>query len=285
MTKVDQFESVFRSASKTLFQYDAIEIGSVLVVTDRAGAEARELSESMRSFLSVLDRGENVTWRTVAREDFSNVPELLGKVEEHGPGLVCTHRHLHSESRKWPFTLGECVDVLTQVPPVPVLLFPHPEAPDEVARCSQTRTVMAVTDHLTGDHHLVNYAARFTDSDGALLLTHIEDDAVFSRYIEAIGKIPAIPTDEAEKLLRARLLKDPSDYIDTCTSALADHDLAIRVERIVTMGHHLKEYERLIEENEVDLLVFNTKDDDQLAMHGLAYPLAIELTNTPLLML
>jgi hypothetical protein len=144
---------------------------------------------------------------------------------------------------------------------------------------------MAVTDHLTGDHHLVNYAARFTDSDGALLLTHIEDDAVFSRYIEAIGKIPAIPTDEAEKLLRARLLKDPSDYIDTCTSALADHDLAIRVERIVTMGHHLKEYERLIEENEVDLLVFNTKDDDQLAMHGLAYPLAIELTNTPLLML
>ena len=81
---------------------------------------------------------------------------------------------------------------------------------------------------------------------GTLLLTHIEDDAVFSRYIEAIGKIPAIPTEEAEKLLRARLLKDPSDYIDTCTSALADHDLAIRVERIVTMGHHLKEYERLI---------------------------------------
>ena len=29
----------------------------------------------------------------------------------------------------------------------------------------------------------------------------------------------------------------------------------------------------------------NTKDDDQLAMHGLAYPLAVELRDIPLLML
>ena len=38
-------------------------------------------------------------------------------------------------------------------------------------------------------------------------------------------------------------------------------------------------------EDEVDLLVLNTKDDDQLAMHGLAYPLAIELREIPLLLL
>ena len=43
--------------------------------------------------------------------------------------------------------------------------------------------------------------------------------------------------------------------------------------------------ERLIEEHEVDLLVMNTKDEDQLAMHGLAYSLAIELRAIPLLML
>lgn len=29
----------------------------------------------------------------------------------------------------------------------------------------------------------------------------------------------------------------------------------------------------------------NTKDEDQLAMHGLAYPLAVELREIPLLML
>jgi hypothetical protein len=47
----------------------------------------------------------------------------------------------------------------------------------------------------------------------------------------------------------------------------------------------LGEYRRLITEHRVDLLVFNTLDDDQLAMHGLAYPLAAELRQIPLLML
>ena len=51
------------------------------------------------------------------------------------------------------------------------------------------------------------------------------------------------------------------------------------------MGHHLADYKRLITEHNIDLLVLNTKDEDQLAMHGLAYPLVIELRSTPLLLL
>ena len=61
--------------------------------------------------------------------------------------------------------------------------------------------------------------------------------------------------------------------------------MRIGIESVVTVGHRLSEYAGLIEEHEIDLLVFNTKDDDQLAMHGLAYPLAIELRQIPLLML
>jgi hypothetical protein len=51
------------------------------------------------------------------------------------------------------------------------------------------------------------------------------------------------------------------------------------------MGHFLSDYQQHIQEQEIDLLVLNTKDDDQLAMHGLAYPLAVELRTLPLLML
>ena len=47
----------------------------------------------------------------------------------------------------------------------------------------------------------------------------------------------------------------------------------------------MTQYQRLIEEHKVDLLVFHTKDEDQLAMHGLAYPLAVELRHIPLLMI
>jgi ribosome biogenesis SPOUT family RNA methylase Rps3 len=57
------------------------------------------------------------------------------------------------------------------------------------------------------------------------------------------------------------------------------------VEHLVVFGHHLSEYKRLIEQHGVDLLVLNTKDEDQLAMRGIAYALAVELRQIPLLML
>ena len=59
----------------------------------------------------------------------------------------------------------------------------------------------------------------------------------------------------------------------------------LTIESIVASGHHIRAYRSLVEEHEVDLLVMNTKDEDQLAMHGLAYPLAVELHDIPLLML
>ncbi len=51
------------------------------------------------------------------------------------------------------------------------------------------------------------------------------------------------------------------------------------------MGHHLREVRRIVEEQDVNLLVLHTKDEDQLAMHGLAYPLVVELRHLPILML
>ena len=61
--------------------------------------------------------------------------------------------------------------------------------------------------------------------------------------------------------------------------------LEITVEELISMGHHLKTYIDIVKEHQVDLLVLNTKDEDQLAMHGLAYPLAVDLRQIPLLML
>ena len=40
MTRVDQFESVFRAAARTVFQPERVEIDSVLVVCDGDGSAA-----------------------------------------------------------------------------------------------------------------------------------------------------------------------------------------------------------------------------------------------------
>ena len=286
MTKVDQFESVFRSAVRTVFEPKPVEIDSVLVVCDGDGSAAEEFTARSRSFLGVLDESENLRWVTVPGIEFRTVPELLERVEAERPGLICTHRHLHSESWKWPYTLGEYVDVLTQATTTAVLVMPHPQRPEfQKLAGRRPRSVMAMTDHLTGDHRLVNYAAHVTQPGGRLLLSHVEDDAIFERYMEAISKISTIDTDVAREEIRTRLLKDPQDYIESCREGLARTSPELTIESIVTAGHHIQVYRRLVEEHEVDLLVMNTKDEDQLAMHGLAYSLAIELRTIPLLML
>lgn len=286
MTKLDQFASVFRAASKAVFAYERIEIRSVLVVTDQDYDGADRTGEQVAAFLNVLSQDAGVVWRVVNGTEFETVPQLLAIVEEAQPDLICTYRHLHSDSWEWPFTLGDYVDVLTQVTATPVVLLPHPES----TRASEhaikdTATVMAMTDHLTGDARLVNYAVRLTKPRGRLFLTHIEDDATFVRYIDTISKIPSIETEDARREILERLIKEPAEYIRSCREVLQKEGLTVDVASIVQLGHHLQEYKTLIEEHKVDLLVFNTKDEDQLAMHGLAYPLAVEMRQIPLLML
>ena len=284
MTKVDQFESVFRAAAKTPFEYRPVEVGSVLVVSDRDAAAAGDFGDHVRSRLSVLERGENVRWRTVHGDEYDSVPDLLELVESERPGLICTYRHLHSESWRWPYTLGEYIDVLTQATTTPVLVFPHPERPPGRVPPG-CETVMAMTDHLVGDHRLVNWAARFTDSGGRLILANIQDQVAFDRFLEAVGKVPSIDTETARTEIAARLSRDARDYVASADEALSVAGLPFEVDEAVGMGHHLGEYKRLVEERGVDLLVMNTKDEDQLAMHGLAYPLAIEVRSIPLLLL
>jgi len=281
MTKVDQFESVFRAAARTVFEYRRPEIETVLVITDLEAEPARALTQRIRGFLAELG---NPSYQTVDKNGFHSVIELLELIEQHRPELVCTYRHLHSGAWRWPHALGEHLDVLTQVAASPILVFPHPEHEQALAHTLvNTDVVLAITDHLTGDHRLVSWAARFTQTGGDLFLAHVEDDAVFERYIDAIKKIPQIPSELAEEELRTRLMKDPRDYIDSCREGLGEQSL--KIHDVVTVGHRLSEYRQLIEQQKVDLLVMNTKDEDQLAMHGLAYPLAVELRTIPLLLL
>ncbi len=282
--KVDQFESIFRSAAKTRFEYSAVQVESVLVVSDRDERAASEFGDRVRSRLAVLERGENIRWRVVHGGEYDSVPALLKLVETERPDLICTYRHLHSDSWQWPYTLGEYIDVLTQVTSTPIIVLPHPER-QPVDAVRGTKIVMAMTNHLVGDHALVNWAARFTDEGGRLVLSNVEDDSALDRFIEAVGRIPSIDTDTTRIAIEDRLERDVRDFMLSCSEEIVRAALPISVESVVAHGHHLSEYTRLVEEHRADLLVMHTKDEDQLAMHGLAYPLAIEVRSIPLLLL
>ncbi|MCA9218294.1 MAG: hypothetical protein KDB27_34735, partial [Planctomycetales bacterium] len=131
---------------------------------------------------------------------------------------------------------------------------------------------------------LVRIAAALTPDNGSLTLAHVEDEKVFQRFINAIGKIPEIDTDEARTLIMNQLLKEPTEYIESCQAAIQAAGDTYEVKSVTTIGHRLFDYKKIIRDHEVDLVVLHTKDDDQLAMHGLAYPLSVELRDTPLLL-
>lgn len=284
MTKVDQFESVFRSADKPVFHHRPIEIERALVITDLEPAEAAAMADRVQAFLPEL--GEGVAWTAVGGEAGREVEGLLALVEEHRPDLVCTWRNLYSQAWRWPYGLGRHLDVLTQAVHVPVLVLPHPRDGDALARAlAGTEVVMAMAGHLAGDDSLVSWAARLTRPEGTLWLVHVENEAAFERFIDAISKIPDIDTEQAREGILAQLLKEPRDFVASCRKGLAAAGLPIRVQELVAVGHHLFEYRRLVEEHRVSLLVMHAKDEDQMAMHGLAWPLAVELRATPLLLL
>ncbi|XCN74943.1 MAG: hypothetical protein Q3M24_09445 [Candidatus Electrothrix aestuarii] len=283
MTQIDQFESVFRAAAHDTFAYEAVAFPRVLFVTDADTARSQSFIRHTLDYAANLSTAKV---ELVPGEEFRTTTELLDKVAAHQPDLICTYRNLHSRAWQYQHSLGEHLDVLLQRTAAPVLVMPHPEAGfanADVLR--EIKIVMAMTDQLANNHALVNHAVSFAATYGELYLTHIEDKAVFERYINAISKIPSIDTDEARERIAHQLLQDPFHYTTSCREVLEAQGLSLKIRPLVSFGHHLPEYRQAVESHAVNLLVMNTKDNEQLAMHGLAYPLAVELRQLPLLML
>ena len=283
MPSVDQFESAFKSASKASFRYEPRTYSRVLVITDGDAARGQIVGERVRRFLGTVDGGTE--WLIVPGADSETVDALLTLVERQRPDLLVTYRNLHSAAWQWPHSLGRHLDVLTQTVHCPVMVIPHPN--DQAvfaASLNHARVVMAATDHLAGDGRLVNCAVSLTEPGGKLVLVHIEDDATFERYMGVISRIPSIDTDNARERILAQLLKEPHDYVRACREELTRQGVDVSVEEVVSTGHRLSEYKQLIDSHAAELLVMHTRDEDQSAMHGLAYPLAVELRHIPLLL-
>ncbi len=288
MTKIDQFESIFRAAAKDKFEPEDVRVDKVLIVTDKDATGSQPFIEEVQAFLKVFSEEYNPKWEQVNGDAFSCVNELLELVNQQKPDLICTYRNLHTPATEFPYSLGVYVDVLTQATTVPILLMPRMElqTDSETRKLIQTGTakVMAITDHLAGDHRLVNVAAKLVRTGGKLLLTHVEDQYYFERFLSVIDKIADIDSEIAKESIMEQLLAEPRDYIESCRQVIEESG-NVEVESIVTVGHLMKDHLRIIEDNHVDLLILHTKDDDQLAMHGLAYPLAVEMRTIPMLMI
>jgi hypothetical protein len=286
VSRIDQFESAFLAASKPRYEHADVRIERVLVLTDLDDEAAAAYGARVGDFLSGLGQQDTRFFRVAAGDACRSIGDLLELVASWQPSLVCAYRNLHSGAWRWPHSLSDHIEVLTQATSVPVLLLPRPgEADGWQDATGAPFTVMALTDHLAGDARLVQHAVEFAGPGGRLLLAHVEQEAVFRRYMDVISKLPRIDTDVAREDIARQLLKEPADWADEVRDGLARAGVPLAVTAVVQMGQRLPTYARLITENAVDLLVMNTKDDGQLAMHGLSYQIAVEMRSIPVLML
>lgn len=287
MSQIDEFESAFKSADKPVFKFAPTTINQALLILDTDEQTAGVFIERANSYLDGIEATPDaIKVDMISSDQFSSVSELLELIKQKSPDLICTYRNLRAPATEYPYSLGVYIDVLTQATDIPILLLPRPEWLNESNEYpSRPDSVLAITDHLAGDSFLVNFAVRFVTPNGKLTLVHVEDQQTFDRYIATIGKIPDLDTDLARSAIMTQLLKEPTDYIESCKQGIAEAQLPIEVDSVVTSGHRLTDYRTLLLERQVDLLVMNTKDEDQLAMHGLAYPLSVEFRKTPMLLI
>lgn len=285
MLKVDEFESAFRAADKPMFVLDAPPVGSVLLITDLEGEQHTSLTNDVRAWLERA-LGDEPTWQSLSGADYDDIYALVQAIETNPVDLIVTYRNLKDDAWRYPYSLGHYLNVLTREIGTPVIVIPNPhEFPERAWKDTGTDAVMVVTDHLAGDAALVNWGVRLSERGATLFLTHIEDDAVFERYMQTISKIPAIDTEQARALIAAQLLQEPHDYVTRCRDVLESAGVPLRVEEVVRMGHRVHEYEELARKNNIDLLVFHDHEHGNVAMHGAARSLVIAMRHTPIFLL
>ena len=286
MLNVDEFESVFRAADKKAFAHAPPRLERLLVVADVAGDVLEGYVGAVRQLLEPLTSSRQVEWLVHGGGTWSGVEGVLRLVEESAPDAIVTYRNLHSDAWRWAFSLGVYLNALTRGTEKPVFVTPSPHAfPAMGWRDDRTDSVMVVNESLAGDDALVNWGAAVTREGGRLHLTHVEHDGVFARYMDAISKIPEIDTETARETLLAHLLKEPREWIETAAAALRAADVRVEVAAHVVQAHRVSDYRDLVTQHDVDLLVFPTLEEDVIALHGVAYSLAVELIETPLLMI
>lgn len=277
--RLDDFESVFRSALKPSFVRERVLLEQVVHISDQGPAERDAEAQRVREFLSALDDGDHGAMLSLGRSDWSSAQELIDKIEALTPQLIVCQRHLGDPDSDLAYTLGSVVDILTQATSVPVLLLPTPGSPLR----SSERT-MVVTDHLTQDAHLVSWGVHMTPDHGVLFLAHIEDEEHFEHFAHALRRVPGVDTDPTLARLKDKLLTLPTDYVHAVQKTLQEENVQETVVPVVHFGDPLKLYPKLVVEHQIGLLICNTKDAGQSAMAGFAHALAVSMRTLPLLL-
>lgn len=280
MENLDVFESAFKRAIREPFVYSRPRFDSVIVLDN--GTED-PLCDGVRKWLETHPLFAGAAWICMNSREYEDWAHLKYPLAHRENALIAARRMLEGPDPSNPYSLGATMDAMLQDLPGPVLALPSGGAPDPDR--FRLDAVVAVADHLSGHHGLVNHAAAFTLPGGELTLCHVESADVFAHYMNAIERIPEINSALAREKISKQLLAHPRHYIDSVASVLKRERSDLRVDSVVDIGHRIDRYKEILAKRKAGMFVLESKDSSQLAMHSLGYSLAVEFRDIPLLML
>ncbi|PCI37970.1 MAG: hypothetical protein COB53_05415 [Elusimicrobia bacterium] len=282
MDNLDVFESVFKRAVRDPYKYARPDFSRVLMLTDASYSQA---SQTTQEWLSDHPLFSNAEFQKIESATYNQWIEIEPTIQKIDPSLIVTHRLLKEPPETSKHSLGAYLDTLAQATDCPILIIPNSREEQGSMKIPDLKSVIAVADHLSGHGGLVSNAAAFTADGGTLTLCHLEDEDTFSYYMDAIERIPEINSTVAREKIQRQLLAKPRQYIETVTAVLKTDLPNISIDSVIEFGHLIDRYRQAIAKRQAGLLVFESKDDTQLAMHSVGYSLAIEFTETPLLLI
>lgn len=276
MLKIDHFASLFRAADKKKISIPTIDVSRVLLVTDVDTEKSMNVWEDWQSFFS-----RDVDVDVLDGDKSKDLASIVQKVEESQCDLILSYRCLHTENWRYPYAIGSYIEVLTQLTSIPLLLLPHIE--EEAIKYEPPSSVVLISDDLTQEEELLGYACAFCHKEGTITLVDLEHTAYLERILSIVGKIPQIDTDMAQEKIQEQLLKESLEWVQrsqdiiSLRSSLTLHHTQISQSR-------MSDCIDIVEQSGAQMLVLNTKDADQLAIHGQIYPFMVQFRNIPLLL-
>ena len=287
MSNVDQFESAFRSAIRPVYEPQSVRLAKILLVTDLSEAETIELERALKPYFSRLSVvHDSTSWQHLCQDSVDSTAQLLEQVEALQPDLICTYRNLNTNDWRYQKSIGSRLDTLISHANRPILIIPHPESGHAAEHAlQQSKIVLAITDHLSAEQQLIDFAIAFIEPDGELVLTHLEDENDFNRYLDAISKIETIDTELATRELAAQLLKGPKAFVNSCRDRLSTLRPDVTVTDVVRFAPNIDCFRDLVREKTADLLVLNGYDHREPGIHGLAQVLINETRQIPTLVI
>ena len=277
MLKLDHFASVFRAADKDIISIPKYTLSKVLLVTDVSHEKSIEIWKRWEALFF-----QNVEVTILHGEESKDISLITQKVDASRCDLIISYRCLHSENWQYPHAIGSYVEVITQLTSTPVLLMPH--ILEDTQEYAPPESIILISDDLTKEAELLGWACSFRGHKSRYTLVELENLAHFNRMLDAIAKIPQIDTEIAQEKIMSQLQKDSQEWVERSQALLEEWDRSPSLSRTQIAQSCMSSCVELVEKEKAELIVLNTKDEDQLAIHGLVYPFMVQFRHIPLLL-